>query len=272
MTSIITLNSSDALEPTSRTNINTNFTALNAGKAEVVGQVFTGAISATNLSGTNTGDQTLNSLLPSQSGANGKVLTSDGTNTSFQNVASAATGTVTSASVVSANGFAGTVATATSTPAITVTTTVTGVLKGNGTAISAATAGTDYSVPAGAETLSNKTIVKPVINATNPTAQTYTPSAAGTSTLDLSLSNQHYVTFPAGNITLALSNDTNNQIFIVSLLQDATGSRTVTWFSGISWAGGSVPNLTTTAAKKDVFGFIRTGSGAYMGFVVGLNV
>lgn len=54
-------------------------------------------------------------------------------------------GTVTTVSVVSANGFAGTVATATSTPAITLTTTVTGLLKGNGTAISAATAGTDYS-------------------------------------------------------------------------------------------------------------------------------
>jgi len=53
-------------------------------------------------------------------------------------------GTVTSVSVVSANGFAGTVATSTSTPAITLTTTVTGLLKGNGTAISAAVAGTDY--------------------------------------------------------------------------------------------------------------------------------
>lgn len=47
-------------------------------------------------------------------------------------------GTVTSVSVVSANGFAGTVATATTTPAITLTTTITGILSGNGTAISAA--------------------------------------------------------------------------------------------------------------------------------------
>jgi hypothetical protein len=54
------------------------------------------------------------------------------------------TGTVTTASVVSANGFAGTVANATTTPAITLSTSITGVLKGNGTAISAATAGTDY--------------------------------------------------------------------------------------------------------------------------------
>jgi len=61
--------------------------------------------------------------------------------------AGAGSGTVTSASVVSANGFAGTVATATTTPAITLTTSVSGVLKGNGTAISAATAGTDYQAP-----------------------------------------------------------------------------------------------------------------------------
>lgn len=61
--------------------------------------------------------------------------------------ASGGSGTVTTASVVSANGFAGSVATATSTPAITLSTSVTGLLKGNGTAISAATAGTDYQSP-----------------------------------------------------------------------------------------------------------------------------
>lgn len=50
----------------------------------------------------------------------------------------AGSGTVTTVSVVSANGFAGTVATATSTPAITISTSITGIIKGNGTAISAA--------------------------------------------------------------------------------------------------------------------------------------
>ena len=62
---------------------------------------------------------------------------------------SSGSGTVTSASVVSANGFAGSVATATTTPAITISTSITGLLKGNGTAISAATAGTDYVIPSG---------------------------------------------------------------------------------------------------------------------------
>lgn len=68
----------------------------------------------------------------------------------------AAGGTVTSVSVTSGNGFAGSVATATTTPAITLSTTVTGIVKGNGTAISAATAGTDYTTPSSSETVTNK--------------------------------------------------------------------------------------------------------------------
>ena len=61
----------------------------------------------------------------------------------------AGAGTVTTVSVTSANGFTGSVATASSTPAITIATSITGLLKGNGTAISAATSGTDYQAPIG---------------------------------------------------------------------------------------------------------------------------
>lgn len=60
------------------------------------------------------------------------------------------TGTVTSVSVATANGLGGTVANATTTPAITLTTSVNGLAKGNGTGLVAATAGTDYLAPGGA--------------------------------------------------------------------------------------------------------------------------
>lgn len=53
-------------------------------------------------------------------------------------------GTVTAVSVASTNGFAGS-SSGGATPALTLSTTITGVLKGNGTAISTATSGTDYS-------------------------------------------------------------------------------------------------------------------------------
>ena len=66
-------------------------------------------------------------------------------------------GTVTSVAVATANGFAGTVADPTLSPVITLSTTVTGLIKGNGTAISAAVAGTDYVEP-GAYTASGLTM------------------------------------------------------------------------------------------------------------------
>jgi hypothetical protein len=66
--------------------------------------------------------------------------------TDYAKVATTTSGTVTSVSVASANGFTGT-SSGGATPALTLATSITGVLKGNGTAISAATAGTDYLAP-----------------------------------------------------------------------------------------------------------------------------
>lgn len=74
-----------------------------------------------------------------------KLYAKDNTGTVFLLASESGTsGTVSTVSVASANGFAGTVANPTTTPSITLTTSITGLLKGNGTAISAATAGTDY--------------------------------------------------------------------------------------------------------------------------------
>lgn len=92
-----------------------------------------------------------------------------------------------------------------------------------------------------------------------------------TVTFDMSVSNLHTVTL-GGNRTLALSNVNAGQIFVIRLVQDGTGSRTVTWFTTIKWAGGSAPTLTTTINKADTFVFICTSAGNYDGYVVGQNV
>ena len=92
-----------------------------------------------------------------------------------------------------------------------------------------------------------------------------------TITFDLDEASTHTVTL-GDNRTLAISNEDAGQKFIINLVQDGTGSRTVTWFSTIKWAGGSAPTLTTTADKADSFGFLCTGSDAYYGFVIGQNI
>ena len=109
-----------------------------------------------------------------------------------------------------------------------------------------------------------------------------TPLVSGTDgstvTFDLNESNTHRVTL-GGNRTLAITNVSYGQKFTTRLTQDGTGSRTVTWFNNIHWAGGTAPTLTTTAHQTDVFGFICTAasgsvaqSGDFHGFVVGQNI
>lgn len=92
-----------------------------------------------------------------------------------------------------------------------------------------------------------------------------------TITFNLNLTDKHQVTL-GGNRTLAVSNATAGQAFAIKLIQDGTGSRTVTWFATITWAGGSPPTLTTTASKADWFGFIAKSASTFDGFVIGQNI
>jgi hypothetical protein len=100
---------------------------------------------------------------------------------------------------------------------------------------------------------------------------TYTPVGAGTTTLDLSLSNDFEVTMPASTQILAVSNAKIGQKFMVTIV-NVTSQGALTWFSTIKWAGGTAPVLTGTNTKRDVFGFKVTGTGTYDGFIVGQNL
>ena len=124
--------------------------------------------------------------------------------------------------------------------------TLTGVLKGNGTsAFTAATAGTDY---AGIDT-----------------AQTFTKGQRGeitgltdgaTITPDLADSNNFSVTL-GGNRTLANpSNIVAGQSGSFFITQDGTGSRTLAYGSYYDFAGGTAPTLSTTAAAVDRIDYV----------------
>lgn len=80
--------------------------------------------------------------------SDGDMLVSDSSETTWLKwIPATSWGTVTDVSVVSANWFAWTVANDTTSPDVTITTTINGIIKGNGTSISAASAGTDYLTP-----------------------------------------------------------------------------------------------------------------------------
>lgn len=156
-------------------------------------------------------------------------------------VTGAGAGSVTSVSVVSANGLAGSIATATSTPAITLSTSITGILKGDGTAISAATAGTDYVTATSTTTLTNKRVTRrvttitshatPTINTDNCDAVTITAQAEA-------------LTSMTTNLTGAPANFDRLEFRI----KDNGTARAITWGASFLAKGAALP--TTTVVSK----------------------
>ena len=170
---------------------------------------------------------------------NGQVLAWQSSSSQWKpTTVSSGTGTVTSVSVASANGFTGTVATSTTTPAITITTSVTGVLKGNGTAISAATAGTDYIAPYSSQSV-NTVLAAPSGSAGAPTFRLLTsadiPSTLGT-------------TAHTGTVTLNAS---------ANLIFTGSSSGTITFVAGASPANQS---YTLPSAFPGVTGYVLSST------------
>ena len=99
-------------------------------------------------------------------------------------------------------------------------------------------------------------------------------SGSGSSSVTFDLSTASTFTHSIDQTTtLALSNVTDGQKFMIRLKQNSAGSKSVNWFSTIYWAeGGTAPTLTTSAYHSDVFGFLCTTSGYYEGFVIGQNI
>ena len=64
-----------------------------------------------------------------------------------------------------------------------------------------------------------------------------------------------------GNRTLgSASSGTTGQFISLLIIQDGTGSRTLTWNAAYEFAADTAPTLTTTAAKGDLFVFRYNGS------------
>ena len=64
-----------------------------------------------------------------------------------------------------------------------------------------------------------------------------------------------------GNRTMAApTNNTTGQFISILVIQDGTGSRTLTWNAVFEFASDTAPTLTTTANIGDVFVFRYNGS------------
>jgi hypothetical protein len=80
--------------------------------------------------------------------------------------------------------------------------------------------------------------------------------------IDWSQSNQQYVTLGQVGTTITFSNIQMGETMRLILCQDGTGNRTVTTWTGatFAWSGGSAPVLSTAASACDIISFIGTAA------------
>jgi hypothetical protein len=165
-------------------------------------------------------------------------------------------GTVTSVSVVSANGLAGTVATASSTPAITLSTTITGMLKGNGTAISAASAGTDFMAPASTINLGTTNFALNRASASQSLTGVSIDGNAGTAT---ALATGRTIGMTGDVTWTSASFDGSAAVSGTATLATITDSGTGT-FKKITTNTKGLVTGTTAVTQSDITGLLGAGS------------
>lgn len=69
----------------------------------------------------------------------------------------------------------------------------------------------------------------------------------------------------AGNRTMAApTNLVDGAFYHLTVIQDGTGSRTLTWNAVFKWPSDTAPTLTTTASEQDEFTFRSNGTNLYL--------
>ena len=122
-----------------------------------------------------------------------------------------------------------------------------------------------------AVTVTTSGLPDPARKATDPAAlrDTVNTNASGALTLYTGF-NEITLTGNVTSVTVAADSPSTGVIgakpgsashVAVKLVQDATGSRTVTWGSAFKFAGGTAPVLQTAAGKVDFLRFVTTDGG-----------
>jgi hypothetical protein len=66
-----------------------------------------------------------------------------------------------------------------------------------------------------------------------------------------------------GARTMAAPTNLKVGTYILHVVQDGVGGRTITWNSVFKWPAGVAPTLTTTANRRDLFSFVCDGTNLY---------
>jgi len=71
------------------------------------------------------------------------------------------------------------------------------------------------------------------------------------------------VTITDNRTMAAPTNLVDGAVYLLVIIQDGTGSRTMSWNAVFKFTGGTAPTLTTTASAKDILVFYSDGTNMY---------
>jgi hypothetical protein len=119
--------------------------------------------------------------------------------------------------------------------------------------------GSDVVTLTDSQTLTNKLHTNP-----DNTSQTLTDGA----NIDWNMNSGHIASVTlAGNRNMNAPTNLKKGVYILHVLQDGTGGRTLTWNSVFKWVQAIAPVLTTTANRRDIISFVCDGTNLYGSFL-----
>lgn len=102
------------------------------------------------------------------------------------------------------------------------------------------------------------------ISSTGPNYTVQTLTDGSTITWDVSAGVNAQVTLAGTGRTLSITNPTAGHYYTIRIIQDGTGSRTISsWPTNTKWPGGIGPTLSTAASKYDIVTFYYDGTNYY---------
>jgi hypothetical protein len=181
-----------------------------------------------------------------------RTITINGSSLDLSANRSFSVGTVTSLSVASSNGFSGSVSASATSPVITLSTTITGLLKGNGTAISSAVSNVDYQAPISITTTGSSgaaTFLSNILNIPN-----YTLTGLG-----------GVPTTRTITINGTAQNLSSDRSWTVGDVRTDSSYSNPSWITSLSWS--KVTNTPTTLSGYGVTDAVNKAGDTMTGFL-----
>jgi hypothetical protein len=100
-------------------------------------------------------------------------------------------------------------------------------------------------------------------NSAGFTTQYNNGNSTATATINWPNGNKQKITLTAATVTLTFTSPGVIGNFILEVVQDGSGGRTVVWPAAVKWPGGSAPSLTGSIGAVDVVSFFYNGTVYY---------